>query len=156
MNTAEFTIGRLARAAGVNIETIRYYQRRSLLPVPQPTDSAFRTYPLALVDRIRFIRRAQELGFSLDEIATLLRLENGTQRKAIRKVAGDRLAEIREKLTDLRKMEKALAHLIEECEATGHVHPCPIIATLTGERVDAASQAPRNRQASGRASREVA
>ncbi len=133
MNSNELTIGRLARAADVNIETIRYYQRRELLPVPRPRTSAFRTYPANLVDRIRFIKRAQELGFSLDEIATLLQLEEGANRSAIRKVAGARLNDIRAKVADLKRMEKALSHLIEHCEATGQAHPCPIIATLMGK-----------------------
>jgi MerR family mercuric resistance operon transcriptional regulator len=129
MSPATLTIGRLARAAGVGIETIRYYQRRELLPVPDPADSAFRHYPAAMVDRIRFIKRAQDLGFSLDEIAALLKLEDGANRKAIRKLANDRLGEIREKISDLQRMEKTLAHLIHECEHGGALH-CPIIQAL--------------------------
>lgn len=134
MNESGLTIGRLARAADVGIETIRYYQRRELLPLPEPEDGgAFRYYPLNLVDRIRFIKRAQDLGFSLDEIATLLQLEDGTDRKAIRKTAGDRLNEIRTKIADLQRMENVLAHLIHECEASGRAKSCPIIAALAGK-----------------------
>ncbi len=133
MNASGLTIGRLARAADVGIETIRYYQRRELLPTPDPTDSAFRIYPRKLVDRIHFIKRAQDLGFSLEEIATFLRLEDGTNRKAIRKVAGDRLREIRAKIADLQRMETVLSHLIHECEVTGRAQPCPVIAALMGE-----------------------
>ena len=88
--TAQLTIGKLARAAGVGIETIRYYQQRDLLPVP-PASGAFRHYPMTLVARIRFIKRAQELGFSLDEISELLRLEDGTDRSSIRRITSDRL-----------------------------------------------------------------
>lgn len=127
------TIGRLARAASVGIETVRYYQRRDLLPTPDPTNSAFRIYPAVLVDRIRFIKRAQDLGFSLDEIATFLRLENGGDRESIRQVAKDHLADIRTKLADLRRMESALESMVEECEATGCASPCPIISTIAAK-----------------------
>jgi Hg(II)-responsive transcriptional regulator len=123
------TIGRLARAAGVGIETIRYYQQRALLPVPT-TAGAFRHYPAALASRIRFIKRAQELGFSLDEITELLRLEDGTDRNSIRRIASDRLGQIERKLADLMRMHKALRHLIAQCEHTRADLPCPIIATL--------------------------
>jgi len=129
-NPSEFlTIGHLARAAGVGVETIRYYQQRSLLPVPQST-GAFRQYPAALTARIHFIKRAQELGFSLDEIAELLRLEDGAHRNAIRRIAADRLGQINQKVADLRKMQKSLKHLLSECEHTAGNLPCPIIASL--------------------------
>jgi MerR family mercuric resistance operon transcriptional regulator len=132
----ELTIGRLARAADVGIETIRYYQRRKLLPNPAPDRGAFRKYSANLVDRIRFIKRAQQLGFTLDEISTLLQLEAGTNRRAIRTVAGARLTQIREAIADLNRMEKALSHLITHCEATGQAHPCPIIETLLGRQAE--------------------
>lgn len=124
------TIGRLARAANVGIETVRYYQRRELLPVPEANENTFRLYPMELVERIRFIKRAQELGFSLDEIATFLRLADGNNRKLIRKVATDRLADIRAKIADLERMEQVLSSLVEECEATGCAKPCPIITAI--------------------------
>lgn len=123
------TIGRLARVAGVGVETIRYYQQRGLLPVPSTT-GAFRYYPVELVKRICFIKRAQELGFSLDEITELLRLEDGTNRSSIRRIAADRLGQIENKLTDLKRMQKVLKHLVAECEHTRAELPCPIIATL--------------------------
>jgi MerR family mercuric resistance operon transcriptional regulator len=123
------TIGRLARAAGVGVETIRYYQQRGLLPVP-PSRGAFRYYPVETVRRIAFVKRAQELGFSLDEIAELLRLEDGTERGSIRDIAAARLAQIEARLVDLRRMQKALQRLVAECEHTGSGQPCPIIATL--------------------------
>ena len=127
------TIGRLARAANVGIETVRYYQERQLLPVPSPTTGAFRIYPPELVDRIRFIKRAQELGFSLDEIATLLKLQDGDDRNEIRKVAIDRLAQIRKKIMDLQSMEQLLSWLVNECATTGRMQPCPIISAFTKE-----------------------
>ena len=123
------TIGRLARAADVGVETIRYYQQRGLLPVPSIV-GAYRYYPMALIERIRFIKRAQELGFTLDEIAELLRLEDGSNRSSIRRIASDRLSQIEQKLSDLRRMQKALKHLVSQCEHTSKNLPCPIIATL--------------------------
>lgn len=125
----QLTIGQLAKAAGVGVETIRYYQRRTLLPVPQAA-AGFRTYPALLAERIRFIKRAQELGFTLDEIATLLLLEDSDDRVAIRKVAADRLDQVESKLADLRKMQAMLSHLIRECAATDTGKVCPIIHAL--------------------------
>lgn len=130
------TIGRLAKAADVGIETIRYYQRLDLLPTPEPTEGgAFRHYPLSLVDRIRFIKRSQDLGFSLDEISALLKLEGGKNRKAIRSVANEHLADIARRIEDLQRMQRVLAHLVHDCEATGQARPCPIIAALSGTDV---------------------
>ena len=123
------TIGKLARAADVGVETIRYYQQRGLLPVPS-SEGAYRQYPVGLTARIRFVKRAQELGFSLDEITELLRLEDGADRGSIRRVAADRLGQIEQKMADLKRMQKTLKHLVSECEHTRAEMPCPIIATL--------------------------
>ena len=128
MKPHELTIGRLAKAANVGIETIRYYQRQQLLPEPPAKDGAFRHYPVDLVERIRFIKRAQELGFTLSEVGTLLKLDDGTDRRSIRKLASDRLTQIRTKLADLHRMEKALERALHDCEATGPAKPCHIIA----------------------------
>jgi Hg(II)-responsive transcriptional regulator len=130
MPSEAMTIGKLAKSAGVGVETIRYYQQRGLLPVPEASGS-YRYYPVSLGNRIRFIKRAQELGFSLDEISELLSLEDGTDRASIRHIADQRLNEIQIKLVDLNRMKKALSHLIHECEHTGKEQPCPIISTLT-------------------------
>jgi MerR family mercuric resistance operon transcriptional regulator len=89
---------------------------------------------VSLVNRIRFIKRAQELGFTLDEITGLLQLEDGADRSAIRRVAYDRLAQIEAKLVDLKRMQKTLKHLLAECEQTRGDLPCPIIASVTHER----------------------
>ncbi|MDE2428318.1 MAG: MerR family transcriptional regulator [Burkholderiales bacterium] len=128
----ELTIGQLARAAGVGVETIRYYQRRQLLPVPTVA-AGFRTYPARLVERIHFIKRAQELGFTLDEIANLLLLEDSNDHAAIRDVAGERLQQVRAKLSDLHKMENMLSQLIHECESTSDHARCPIIQALADQ-----------------------
>ena len=118
------------------------------VPVP-PTKSAFRYYPAALGERIRFVRRAQELGFSLDEVAELLRLEDGADRASIRRIASDRLGQIESKLRDLKRMRKVLSHLVAECEHTRAELPCPIISTLasppraaSGSPASSAARAP--------------
>ena len=107
------TIGRLARAAGVGVETIRYYQKRHLLPVPSPDATAtYRQYPVDLVQRIQFIKRAQELGFSIQEVSDLLKLEDGADRASIRRIASARLDEIAKRLDDLKRMKAVLSRLI--------------------------------------------
>ncbi len=124
------TIGRLARAAGVGVETIRYYQQRGLLPVPDRVGS-YRHYPLTLIQRIRFIKRAQELGFSLQDIGGLLSLEDGRDRQAIREIAAARLEQIEAKLADLGRMRSTLSHVLAQCAETDAAQPCPIIRSLS-------------------------
>lgn len=133
IETSSVTIGTLAREAEVGVETIRYYQQLGLLPVPA-RNGGFRRYPLILVERIRFVKRAQELGFSLDEVSELLRLEDGTDRNSIRRIASARLREIDDRVKDLKRMQQALRHLVAECEHTHAALPCPIIATLAARR----------------------
>jgi Hg(II)-responsive transcriptional regulator len=128
-DAASMTIGGLARAADVGVETVRYYQRRQLLAVPHSAGGV-RRYPTAMIDRIRFIKRSQNLGFSLDEIRELMRLEQGGARNAVRKIAGDRLTNIREKIVALEQMERVLSELLFECERTATAARCPIIAAL--------------------------
>jgi MerR family mercuric resistance operon transcriptional regulator len=129
------TIGRLARAAQVGVETVRYYQRRRLLPVPSAIGGGVRRYPTTLVDRIRFIKRSQSLGFSLDEIRELMRLEDGGARTPIRRIADSRLKNIRGKIAALRQMEDVLSKLLRDCEHANAAAPCPIIAALSGGTV---------------------
>lgn len=125
----QYTIGQLAKAAGVGVETIRYYQRRGLLAVPD-VSSGFRTYPFADAERIRFIKRAQELGFSLEEISHLLMLEDSNDKPAIRDIASERLDQVRAKLADLKKMETMLTQLIDACASAPQQAQCPIIKAL--------------------------
>ena len=126
------TIGRLAKAAGVGIETVRYYQKLGLLPAAAPVvqGQAFRHYPVEAVERIRFVKRAQGLGFSLDEIGQLLQLNDGTERARVRQLARSRLDNVRDKILDLQRIETALAHLLYECEHGGAAQACPIIAAF--------------------------
>jgi Hg(II)-responsive transcriptional regulator len=132
-NEGAVTIGGLARAAEVGVETVRYYQRRRLLAVP-PSTGGVRRYPAAMIDRIRFIKRSQNLGFTLDEIREVMRLEQGGTRNAIRKIVGDRLANIREKINALQQMERVLSELLFECEHTATAVACPIIVALSTDK----------------------
>lgn len=131
MDSPNLTIGRLARAAGVGVETVRYYQRRGLIGTPSGAAGA-RRYGQAALDRLRFIRHAQRLGFSLDEVAGLLELDEMTDRNEARKAAQDKLREIEEKMTRLEAMRQALAELVRCCEAGPGAEPCPILHTLSG------------------------
>ena len=132
VNAATLTIGRLASAADVGIETIRYYQERGLLPVPAARGT-YRRYSVGLVGRIRFIKRGQELGLTLAEIDELLRLEDGADRPSIRRIANARLVQINHKIADLMRMRDVLTHLVDQCEHTKRNLPCPIIATLSDD-----------------------
>ncbi|WP_258055311.1 MerR family transcriptional regulator [Pseudomonas aeruginosa] len=123
------TVGRLAKVAGVGVETIRYYQGRGLLPIPK-TAGSFRRYPASMIQRIGFIKHAQSLGFSLDEVKSLLDLEDGRNRRAIQTVTRRRLDQIDEKVGDLERMRGALRDMLVRCEETGEALPCPIIAAL--------------------------
>ena len=130
MGGAGLTIGAVARSAGVGVETVRYYERRGLVMQPDRTLGAYRYYGRSHVDRIRFIKRAQELGFSLGEIESLLELEDGTDRRSIRRIAGERLEETRRRIADLQRIERVLTHLLRECEGHGKAPRCPIIAAI--------------------------
>lgn len=127
------TIGVLARQAGVHVETIRYYQRRGLLDEPERPAGGIRRYGPATAARIGFIKRAQDIGFSLDEIKELLRLERTPGCRDARDIAEKKLAVIRTRVADLQQMSRALAKLIAECDA-GIERACPIIDCLAGTR----------------------
>jgi MerR family transcriptional regulator, mercuric resistance operon regulatory protein len=127
----ELTIGRLAAAAGVNVETIRYYQRRGLLDEPAKPLGGHRRYAPAAVSRVRFIKRAQQLGFTLDEVTGLLRLEDGQSCRETRLLAERKLALIEARIADLARMRRMLKRLIMECAEGQRPRSCPIIATLS-------------------------
>lgn len=127
---SELSIGRLAIDAGVNVETIRYYQRRGLLSEPDKPQSGYRRYPPEMVKHVRFIKRAQELGFTLEEILGLLRLDEACACDETRALAARKLENIQRKLADLTAMRKALSALVRQCDATGSVGACPIIHAL--------------------------
>lgn len=124
------TIGGLARAADVHIETIRYYQRRGLVPEPQRPPGGIRRYGPADIDRLKFVKSAQQLGFSLDEVSDLLRLEDGTHCQEASALAEHKLRDVREKIDRLKKIEKVLGEMVDRCHAQqGNIH-CPLIASL--------------------------
>jgi MerR family mercuric resistance operon transcriptional regulator len=126
-------IGELARRAGVNIQTVRYYERRGLLPAARRLPSGYREYTDAGLDRLRFIRRAQELGFTLAEIDGLLSLRLGRRTTAadVKTRAEAKIAAIDERLRDLERIKSALAHLAGRCEGgQGPVGDCPLLEAL--------------------------
>lgn len=131
MPDASYTIGDVADAAGVGVETVRYYERRGLVAQPGRALGGIRRYGGGHVNRIRFIKRAQALGFSLVEIETLLKLEDGADRRSIRRIASARLEDTRRRIADLKRIERALAHLVHDCEAHARAPRCPIIAAIT-------------------------
>lgn len=128
------TIGAFARAAGVNVETIRFYQRKGLLPEPDKPYGSVRRYGNSDVTRVRFVKSAKRVGFSLDEIAELLRLEDGTHCKEASSLAERKLQDVREKLVDLTRMEAVLSELVSACHARKGNVSCPLIASLQENR----------------------
>lgn len=128
-------VGEVANRAGVNIQTIHYYERRGLLPKPPRTEGNYRAYPEDTVLRIRFIKRAQTLGFTLKEITELLALkaEPDTQCADVRERAQAKVMDIEERMRTLQAMRKALTKLIDECSGTGPVTECPILEALDTE-----------------------
>jgi MerR family mercuric resistance operon transcriptional regulator len=127
------TIGILAKRGGVNVETIRYYQRRALLEEPLKPRGGFRRYPEESVKRVLFIKRAQALGFTLEEIQGLLALDERKACMETRGIAAHKVELITEKIAVLSKMKKSLARLVRSCEASAAGTPCPIIHLLADD-----------------------
>ena len=126
------SISQLARSAGVGVETVRYYQRRALLPDPRPQKtgtSGIRHYGPDEARRLRFIRTAQNAGFTLEEIAELLHLDSSGDRPRAREMARARIAALDAKITELQRARQSLSKLAREC-AAGDKGPCPIIASF--------------------------
>ena len=135
-NTEGLPIGELSRRTGVNIETIRYYERVRMLPPPPRTGSGRRIYGPAETLALTFIRRARELGFTLEEIRALLALSSKSGPAPCaeaRELAAEHLGEIRRKIADLRAMERVLADTVKLCDA-GELAGCPLIDTLSAAR----------------------
>ena len=121
-----FTIGKLAKEAGVGVETVRYYQRRGLLAEP-PATSGYRRYDAMHLERLNFIRRAQGVGFTLEEIAELMTLNDTRDHRLARSLASEKIRSIETRIEQLGKVADALRHLVRECECGGQEMPCPII-----------------------------
>jgi MerR family mercuric resistance operon transcriptional regulator len=126
----ELTIGRAAKLAGVNVETIRYYQRRGLLDTPAKPLGGCRRYPPSIVNRIRFIKRAQALGFTLEEVAGLLKLEQAPACAETRALAAHKMDLLERRIADMISMREALAGLVKQCDAGQAAGGCPIIEAL--------------------------
>ena len=126
---ANLTIGTLAKAAGVGVETVRFYQRRGLLAEP-PRAGGIRRYAPADVERLRFIKRAQAAGFTLAEIGELIALDAGEDRPRARELAASRIAALDEKIAELKEARASLATLARDC-GEGRAGPCPIIASFS-------------------------
>jgi MerR family mercuric resistance operon transcriptional regulator len=123
------TIGTLAKAAAIHVETVRYYQRRGLLDAPKRPAGSVRRYDEAAVKRLRFVRRAQELGFTLEEIKTLIQLGETPNCRGARDLAAKKLEMVKSRLDDLIRMRAALEALVAHCD-NGSKRSCPIIDSL--------------------------
>lgn len=130
----KLSIGAFADAAGVNVETLRFYQRKGLLPEPDKPYGGIRRYGEADVARVRFVKSAQRLGFSLDEVAGLLTLDDGAHCDEARRLAEQKLSNVRAKLADLQRIESVLANLVHDCCLSQGTVSCPLIAALQQQR----------------------
>lgn len=137
-------IGEVASRAGVNIQTLRYYERRSLLEAPERTASGYREYPSETVRLIRFIKRAQDLGFTLKEIEELMALRDakGRRRSEVRALAETKMRDIDKKLAQLQAMRGALSTLVESCACRDGRPVCPILEALDDAQDATAAEAP--------------
>ena len=129
------TIGRVARAGGDGIDTIRYYEREGLLPEPERRLSGYRDYTPDAITQLRFIRRAKELGFTLPEIRELLALSADRERgvRGVKQRAEARLVEIDRRIRELKRVQRGLKNLIDACPGHGAPERCPILTALSHE-----------------------
>ena len=136
MKAESFTIGKVAGLTGVGIETLRFYEREGLIPEPPRRGSGYREYPPVIVDRIHFIKRAKDLGFTLAEIRELLSLSVGPKSTCadVKKKAEEKINEVEVKIADLQRIQKALQILVEQCRSKGPISECPILENLAHER----------------------
>jgi MerR family mercuric resistance operon transcriptional regulator len=130
MPTHAFTIRKLANAASVGVEAVRYYQRRGLLAEPSRSDGKFRQYTDADVQRLRFIKRAQDLGFSLDDVAELASLNADRDQPRVREITQRRVLEIRARVESLNSLATALEGLANCCARSSDLNDCPILTAL--------------------------
>lgn len=132
MELVGLTAGKLAKAADVNVETLRYYEKRGLLPDPPRKESGYRIYPESTVDRLKFIKGAQALGFTLEEIHELLdmRIDTQANRADVRQRATQKVSTIQGKIDALEQMKQALEHLVHQCHGDGSTAECPILEAI--------------------------
>jgi MerR family transcriptional regulator, copper efflux regulator len=129
---SEFTIGEVARQTGATVETIRYYEKKSLIPPPHRSASGYRQYSVETVKRVRFIRRAKELGFSLSDIGSLLEFRDTSNISCarVKEQVVDKIGVIDQKIDCLRRMRGVLAELAGRCDAGADIRNCPILEAL--------------------------
>ena len=127
-------IGQLAQQAGVAVDTVRYYEKQGLLPAP-PRRGSYRAYEAEDVLRLRFIRRAKELGFTLEQIGSLLALsaQRGADMGGLREAAQARLAELDDRIAELERVRNGLRQVVEACPGHGALATCPILSALSQE-----------------------
>ncbi|MBI2337161.1 MAG: heavy metal-responsive transcriptional regulator [Deltaproteobacteria bacterium] len=132
MKVGHFTIGKVASMTGVGVETLRFYEREGLIPEPPRRNSGYREYPPATVDRVRFIKQAKDLGFTLAEIKELLSLSVGptTTCADVKRKAQEKIKEVDAKIADLKRIRQALNQLTNQCRGKGPVSECPILENL--------------------------
>ncbi len=128
--SSTLTIGQVAKAAGVNVETVRYYQRLAMLEEPEKPLGGVRRYGDEFIARLRFVKRAQQLGFSLAEVQRLLVLEDPQSCGKARSLAAEKLALVEARLADLERMRRVLQELIARCDVRRGKVACPIIESL--------------------------
>lgn len=133
VETNGLTISKLANAANINVETVRYYERRNLIEQPTKPEHGYRKYPQATLERILFIKRAQELGFTLDEITTLLALSEKSCHE-VQDLTEQKLDTVRAKIEDLQRLQTVLNNLIIQCQNNPDQSHCPIIESLLPPR----------------------
>lgn len=130
------TRGEVAEKADVNPETLRYYERKEIIPKPPRSDGGFRIYDESYVDRLRFIQRAKKLGFTLSEIRGLLdlRVDDGATCRDVKEQAEEKLENVETKIRDLRRIQEALSTLIDACaDREGPTSDCPILDAMENE-----------------------
>ena len=145
-----WTIGQVAREAGVGVETIRFYERQKLLKQPSRRSSGYRQFDVEAVTRLRFIKQSQRLGFTLREIRELLslRLDPDCTRGKIKARAEAKIVDIDSRIQELRKMRKALVPLIEACDGAGDIAGCPILAAMDSVALSPSQQGRKSKGAS--------
>jgi MerR family copper efflux transcriptional regulator len=127
-------IGQVARAAAVNVQTLRYYERQGLLPAPRRTPAGYRVYAAGTVDTLRAIKRAQALGFTLRDIRELMTIRSRRRSaSAVGDMVAGKIGEIDDKIRDLRRMRRALRDVVERCECGGDLSRCDVLAGLGTE-----------------------
>ena len=130
--------GQLAEAARVNIETLRYYERRGLIPAPPRSAANYRRYPERTINRVRFVKHAQDLGFSLEEIKELLSLRatRGAKSGEVKKRTENKIAEVSDRIRALERIRAALRHLASQCSGEGPIEECTILHAIEAGGLD--------------------